>query len=237
VPYRRLPKTDLSRLRALAAAIHMAETVEMNQLAYSSRHIHPVRNMHQQLEIAKNQQEITWNQLVKQNKSYQKKIQKTRIYLTHFLQVVNMCIAREEFSRADRSFYGIDPSETRVPVMLGEEDLLLWGKNIIDGENKRIQAGGTPVMTPTIGKVKAWFEEFRDAYHSQKTVQKSNTRANEKIRKVRENADELILQVWNEVETTFSNLQDEQKRAECSKYGLCYVFRKSELGANPQEDL
>lgn len=234
MPYRRLPKTDASRLRALSAAILMAETAGMDQLAYASKHIHPLRNMHQSLETAKNQQDITWTQLVRQNKTYQQKLLKTRIYLTHFLQVVNMCIAREEISPEDRRFYELDPSEARLPNLLSEEDILTMGKIIIEGENKRIQYGGSPIMTPTIGKVKAWYEQFRDAYHSQKTVQKSNKRANEKIKLVREKTDELILEVWNEVEASFSHLPDEKKREEAGKYGINYVFRKSEKGPIPQ---
>ena len=237
MPYRRLPKTDASRLRALSAAIKQSDILEMNQLAFSSRHIHPLRNMHQGLELAKNQQEQTWNQLVRQNKSYQKKLQKTKIYLTHFVQVINMCIAREEFSPEDRRFYDMDPSETRVPNLVSEEDILVRGDIIIEGENKRIRAGGAPIMTPTIGKVKAWYEQFIEAYHSQKTVQKSNSRANQKILEIRENTDKLILEVWNEIEASFADLPGEQKREKCSQYGLSYVFRKSEKGATPQEDL
>ena len=237
MPYRRLPKTDASRLRAMSAAIKMADIVEMNQLAYSSKYIHPLRNMHQSLEIAKNQQELTWNQLVRQNKTYQKKLQKTRIYLTHFLQVVNMCIAREEFSPEDRRYYDIDSNDTKVPNLLCEEDILSRGLNVIEGENKRIHAGGTPVMMPTIGKVKAWYEQFKEAYHSQKTVQKSNKRANDKIKLVRENTDSLILEVWNEIEARYSDISDERRREACIQYGLNYVFRKSEKRANPPEAL
>ncbi len=237
MPYRRLPKTDASRLRALLAAVQQADTREIDELAFSSRHIHPLRIMHQNLDLAKSQQEQTWNQLVRQNKSYQKKIQKTRIYLTHFIQVINMCIAREEFSPKDRSYYDLGPSEARVPSLLTEEDLLSWGKIVIDGENSRIHAGGAPVMTPTIGKVKAWYEQFKEAYHSQKTVQKSNKRFNEKIKLLRGNADALILEVWNEIEASFSNLPDNQKRKECTSYGLVYAFRKSEKRINPPEVL
>jgi len=235
VPYRRLPKSDTSRLKAMTAAIEQSNTVKMDDLAFSARHIHPLRNMHQNLDLAKSQQEQTWNQLVRQNKSYQNKLQKTKIYVTHFIQVINMCIAREEFSARDRKFYEMDPSDTRVPSLVSEEEVLRWGKIIIDGENNRIHAGGAPIMTPTIGKVKAWYEQFKEAYHSQKTVQKSNNRANEKIKLLRVDADRLILDVWNEVEASFSHLSDEERRAECMKYGLNYAYRKSEKRPNLPE--
>ncbi len=235
MPYRRLPKTDVSRLNALSVAIRMADTVEMNQLAYSSKHIHPLRNMFQNLESEKTQQGFTWDQLVRQNKTYQKKLSKTRIYLTHFLQVINMCIAREEFPPDVRKYFHIDPADGRIPSLLNEKDILTKGKIIIEGENRRINEGGSPVMTPTIGKVNAWYEQFKEDYHSQKTVQKSNKRANDKIKLVREQTDTLILEVWNDIEEYYSSLPDEEKRAACKKYGLKYVFRKNEKGAEPKE--
>jgi len=214
----------------------MADTTEMNLLAYSSKHIHPLRNMFQNLNSAKTQQDFTWNQLVRQNKDYQNKLSKTRIYLTHFLQVVNMCIAREEFSPDARKYFDIDPADGRVPPLLNEHDILTKGKIVIDGENRRINEGGSPVMTPTIGKVNAWYEQFKEAYHSQKTVQKSNKRANEKIKQLREQSDALILNVWNEVEEYYQDLPDEKRREACRQYGLKYVFRKNEKGSEAKED-
>lgn len=237
VPYRRLPKTDVSRLNSISAALRMSESVEMNRLAYSSKHIHPLRNMFQNLESVKSQQDQTWDQLVRQNKSYQKKLSKTKIYLTHFLQVVNMCIAREELPPDTRGYFGIEPEDNRVPTLVNEDDILQKGKVVIDGENRRVSEGRAPIMTPTIGKVNAWYEQFKEAYHSQKTVQKSNKRVNDKIKLVREQCDALILDVWNDVEQYFSALDGEERRAECSKYGLKYVYRKNERGPETKEAL
>jgi hypothetical protein len=235
VPYRRLPKTDVSRLNALSVVIQIADTVEMNQLAYSSKHIHPLRNMFQNLESAKTQQVFTWDQLVRQNKTYQNKLSKTRIYLTHFLQVINMCIAREELSPDVRKYFHIDPADGKIPALLTEEAILTKGKIVIEGENRRINEGGSPIMTPTIGKVNAWYEQFKEDFHSQKTIQKSNKRANDKIKLVREQTDTMILEVWNDVEKYYSGLPDEEKRDACRKYGLKYVFRKNEKGDEPKE--
>ena len=47
---------------------------------------------------------------------------------------------------------------------------------------------------------------------------------------MRKEADEIILNLWNEVETTYSDLEEDQKRSKAEKYGLVYVFRKGELG-------
>ena len=47
---------------------------------------------------------------------------------------------------------------------------------------------------------------------------------------VQKEADSIILNIWNEVENTYANLPDDEKRSQAQQYGLSYVFRKSELG-------
>jgi hypothetical protein len=42
-------------------------------------------------------------------------------------------------------------------------------------------------------------------------------------------ADDIILQIWNEVEESFKDLPDELRREKAMEYGLVYVFRKNEL--------
>ena len=54
----------------------------------------------------------------------------------------------------------------------------------------------------------------------------------EKTCDMRKEADELILAIWNEVESKFNTLSEERKREECEKYGLVYFFRKGELEKN-----
>jgi len=46
---------------------------------------------------------------------------------------------------------------------------------------------------------------------------------------MRKEADEIILGIWNEVENYFADIEEELRRKEAEKYGLVYVFRKSEL--------
>ena len=46
---------------------------------------------------------------------------------------------------------------------------------------------------------------------------------------LRNKADEIILSIWNEVEASFKDLQDDLKREKSTDYGLVYVYRKNEL--------
>ncbi|MCK7531417.1 MAG: hypothetical protein MZV63_10480 [Marinilabiliales bacterium] len=43
---------------------------------------------------------------------------------------------------------------------------------------------------------------------------------------MRNEADELITLLWNEIEASFASLPEEEKRTSAEKYGLVYVFRQ-----------
>jgi len=228
LPYRRLPTTDAARLRALKAAADKTDQFELDDLAFESRYIHPLRNYHQQLETIKFQQTQSWKQLVSQNKQFQPLVEKTRLYLTHFIQVLNMCITRDELSPETRRFYGLEPADRKVPKMISNEDLFTVGKQIIEGESKRIRTGGTPIMNPTIAKVNVWYDNFKDLYHSQQIANKSYQRANLQLIEIRRKADILLPLVWNQVEEKFAQHKEDERRDKCSEYGIIYIFRKSE---------
>jgi excinuclease UvrABC ATPase subunit len=228
VPYRRLPNTDVARLKALKAAVDKAAQLELNELAFDSRYIHPLRNFHQELESYKYQQTQSWRKLVDQNKQFQLIIEKTRMYLTHFVQVLNMSVAREELTQETRKFYGLDPTDQKIPKMISNEDLFQCGKQIIEGEAKRVRTGGTPIMNPTIGKVKVWYDKFKDLYHSQQIANKTYQRVNQQLLDARRKSDALIPIIWNEIEEHFSDHPDEERRILCEEYGIVYVFRKNE---------
>lgn len=228
LPYRRLPNTDAARLRALEAAMLKADQLEHGELAFTDRFIHPLRNFHKELESIKFQQEQTWRQMVNQNKSFQQDVEKTRLYLTHFIQVMNMCIIREEMRPDTRKYYGLDVSLEKMPKMQSDEELLEWGYRIIEGEGKRIRNGGNPIMNPTIAKVKVWFERFKDGHHSKVIANKSYQRISGQLVDLRRKTDGLIQAVWNEVEEYFEELPEWERRKRAAEYGVVYVLRRNE---------
>ncbi|MCK5820438.1 MAG: hypothetical protein KAH17_01070 [Bacteroidales bacterium] len=232
MPYRRLPTTDAARLRALKTASVKADQLELGQLAFTTRYIHPIRNFQQQLETIKFQQTQSWKQIVSQNIDFKHNTDKTRMYITHFIQVLNMSIAREEMTQESRKFYNIAPDDKKLPRMLTDDALLEWGKHIIDGEGKRIRTGGAPIMNPTIAKVKVWYDRFKDMHHSQQIANKSYQRASSQLIDIRRKTDALIQAIWNEIEEHYQHLRDTERRAQCEEYGIVYVFRKNERKPN-----
>jgi hypothetical protein len=163
------------------------------------------------------------------SQEYQEVTRKARLYISHFLRVMNMAIARGELPAETRSYFGIAADEPTIPSMTTENELITWGKRIIDGEDFRKKKGLTPITNPSIAVVKVWFDQFIDAHRFHKTLGKKTSEYAEKTATLRKEADELILNIWNEVEETLAELPDRQRRQEAERYGLVYVFRKNEL--------
>ena len=129
-----------------------------------------------------------------------------------------------------RTFYGIDEHDTKLPSLVSDQDLLEWGAKVIAGEQERTRnGGGSPVYSPSIALVKVNYENFKQAYASQKQFQQNSARCSAEVAQYRGEADEYILTLWNEIEAHYADLEDEEiRRQKCEHFGLVYVFRKGE---------
>jgi hypothetical protein len=227
MPYRRLPNTDQARLRALQAAVNAGQKKSPDDLAFSSSTLARLRAFFTTFETTIIHHKLARQQQEKSSGVYQEISRKARLYLSHFMQIINFSILRGDIKSDVLKFYGLD-EDRKMPSLLLDSELLEWGKKIIEGEQKRILHGGNPIYNPSIAMVKVKFDQFLDAYHFQKTLQNNTARWTSKVVELRNEADDIILDIWNEVEEHFSELSDDQKREEAVKYGLVYVYRPME---------
>jgi len=229
MPYRRLPNTDASRIRAMKSALEKGNELPPHKLSFSSKKIiklqkflpyfeHSIKLFHQSF-AAHN----------KKNKAYNEILKKARIYLTHFIRVMNMSIYRGDLPAETRAFYGLATDNSSVPSLNTENELLSWGRRIIEGEEFRIKKGGSPITNPTIAVVKVRFENFLEALNHHNILAKKTLDHLEKNNLLRKEADELILQLWNDVEKTHSTLPEDERMAQSEKYGIVYFYRKNEI--------
>ena len=63
---------------------------------------------------------------------------------------------------------------------------------------------------------------------AQKQYQTKTTEALADIDAIRPQVDEVILQLWNQIEKHFENEPPETKYALCRKYGVVYYYRRHE---------
>ena len=217
MPYRRLPNTDASRLKALKKAFQIGKDLPPFKLAFSQSTFQRVQSFLPQFERAIQDHRRTFNQQIVKNKDYQMVQRKARMYISHFIQVMNMAISRGELTAATRAYYGLDEDDAKIPALVTEQDDLKWGESILTGEAKRTMKGLTPITNPTSAVVKVWYENFREACNNQKTVQKTNTKTVGELNEMRRQADSIIVQVWNEVENKFNDLPEEMKRKKATE--------------------
>ncbi len=165
----------------------------------------------------------------KKSKEYNEALKKARIYLTHFIRVMNMAIFRGDLPAETRAFYGLATDASTVPSFNTENELMNWGRRIIEGEEFRIKKGGSPITNPTIAVVKVRFENFLEAWNNHNALAKRTSDYTEKNCNLRKEADEIILQLWNEIETNHNELPEEIRKSLSEEYGLVYFYRKGEL--------
>jgi hypothetical protein len=229
MPYRRLPNTDTARIRAMKTALELGKEMPPHMLAYSSKTLVHLQRFLPQFQNNLQLQRQTLASQEKKSKNHNEIVKKARMYLTHFIRVMNMAISRGELPPEIRAFYGIPTNDPTVPSLNNENELVSWGRRIIDGEVFRIKKGGSPITNPTIAVVKVRFEQYLDALNFQNIISKRAQDYSEKVYELRKEADEIILTLWNEVESKFSDLNESGKRAACEKYGIVYFFRKGEF--------
>jgi hypothetical protein len=141
MPYRRLPNTDAARIRAIKRALEKGKEVPPSHLAYPARIIVVLQKF---ITLFENHIQIYRLATASQNarsKEFQEAFRKAKIYLTHFVRVMNMAIYRGDIPASIRSFYGLSPNELTIPSVRTEKELITWGNKIIEGEEMILHKG------------------------------------------------------------------------------------------------
>lgn len=229
MPYRRLPNTDKARLRALEAAAKKGIMLPPFKLAYSQASLLKLRLFVGNFQKAIVSYRTAYKTQIQRNKELTEMAKKARLYLSHFIQVLNLAILRGDLPADVRLKLGLERDEQKLPSFVLDKDLIEWGKIIIDGETKRIGLGQPPITNPTIAVVKVRYENFINGYNSQRILQQNTQRFKSELDDLRQEADELIVTIWDEVEEFFKDLPPQERRENAQEYGLVYVYRKNEL--------
>ncbi len=228
MPYRRLPNTDSARIRALDTAIETEYIFPSEDLALSYRILDEAKTFVKEYRRVHNFYRQSFAEQVKAGRKYQEQTRMARMYISHFIQVLNLAAIRKEIKPEQKELYGLNPLSHTVPDLTSESALIEWGEKIIYGENERTRQGGFPIYNPTIAKVKVHYEIFKESFASQKTLRQNTGTYQKQLVKLREKADEIILEIWNQAEQKFQDMDIEKKIENCKKYGIVYYTRKSE---------
>lgn len=228
MPYRRLPNTDISRIKALKTAIEKAENTNFQELALSIKTLSDAKRVAYKFERLCLRYQQTFDIQVKANIAFQNKVKNARMYLSHFIQVLYMCVSRSEIKAEHLELYGLQDAGLLVPELNSNEQILLWGEKIISGENHRVEQGGAPIYNPSIAKVNVMYVLFKEGYQTQRIHQKATNRTLNEVSEYRREVDNVILNIWEEVEKHHADCPSEERLNRNREYGLIYYYRKGE---------
>lgn len=237
MPYRRLPNTDQARLRALRTVIQQSDKQDFANQIVSLKTLHEAKTFLSKFEKLLNQYQQTLENQVSANKRYQQIVHNARIYISHFIQVLNLSVIRGDIKKEYKIAYHLDLQNHTVPDLSTEAALLEWGKYIIEGENERVRNGGLPIYNPAIAKVQVHFEIFKEYKFTQKLHQQTTTRTWEDLVQQRETGDKIILELWNQIESKFADEKPFTRLTKCTQFGIVYYYRKGEKQLSVADDL
>ena len=228
MPYRRLPKTDLSRIKALQKAVSMEGYKENGQLVLSYQTIRDAQQLLSKFRSSQRQYQQYYDLYISTGKDYKEEARVARLYVSHFIQVLNMAIQRGELRSDIKTGYGLDPDSYTLPSLTSEADLAEWGKKIIAGEEQRVQQGGVPIYNPNIAKVKVHYSIFADHYFSSSTYKANAEKHRIELVHLRPMVDDLLLDLWNQVEAFYAEYPFSERIEHGTQFGLIYYLRDTE---------
>jgi len=240
MPYRRLPTTDIARLRAMKKAMQVAGEGILKP-ALAAQTIASLETFCQKFEQSLQQMKADRKMKTKRNQEVSILESKARMYILHFLQVIIMAVEREELKPDVLHFYGLESSPLKIPVIRSEKETLELGEKVVSGEQKRMASGGSPVYNPSIALVKVAYHEFKDAYINFSNYRETVSRSGDRFVQLRKQCNDVIASMWDEIEKSFEGLQPKHRRQKAQDYGVVYVFRRKEkkklTGSDLQADL
>ena len=232
MPYRRLPKTDAARLRALKTVLDNNEVYTARNRFISWDTINRAQPAYDRLLTAAEQYRVSYSAQLRGTGKTDKLQHNATMYVSHFLQVLMMSVERGEIRKSALKLYGLDADATTLPNLKSASSLLNWGSSAVEGEKARVKEGGRPIYNPTISMVSTHLEIFRNSYEQQRRLQERTAKALDGLKRIRPEVDSVLLELWNQIEDNFKDEPSEKRVEECRRFGVIYYYRKNE---NKQE--
>ena len=152
---------------------------------------------------------------------------KFNVFFSSYFSTLNNAIAIEQMPRSVRAYYNIDINNDRHPVIKTDAEILLCGQLVIDGDAKRVLAGGIAMAFPTIAQYTVVFNACKAAIATFSASKLTVLEAESARNSLKTEVKNVILRAWNEIETHYSELEASAKRAACRLFGVKYVSQGS----------
>lgn len=223
------PDTDIKRLAALRAAKAKANVTAPADLAFSAATLAVLNALLPTFETEMNQRGAALAAQTTASAAANPARRACGMYVSHFIQVLNFGIEREEYPASARNFYQLPVEHATVPALRTDAERIQWANNIVAGEANRVGAGGAPMSNPTAGAVGNRLTALNNALGALSPAKDAYDRELEDVAAMRPDVDDLIDDIWDEVLFTFRKDDPASQRRKAREYGLTYRPNPGEL--------
>ena len=217
------PQSNFERLEALETAKTKADATPAADLAFSADTLTRLNNF---LPIFRNEMQQLGSALSAQTAATviaNGAKANTRMFISHYFQVFNLGIQRGVYTAQERAYFNLDVNSADLPRLVTEQEIATWGQRIATGDAARVAAGGAAMSNPTTAEVAAAHAAYVAAQSDQSTKKDAFDHEQEDVNALDHDADELIADIWDEVEFTFRKESAPSKRRKAREYGVRYV--------------
>lgn len=228
MPYRRLPKSDAARLKALKTLLDNNDIYTARKRFIDWKTLNRAQPLYDRLLTATEQLRLSRLALKRYNTRMGKLHHNAWMYVSHFIQVLIMSVERGEIRRSLLELYGLPQDATAVPDITTAGKLMEWGKKIVEGEKARVKKGGRPIYNPSLGMLNTHYDIFAEAVRQQQALQERCLKDSRDIQELRPKVDEVILDLWNQIEKHYESEPPKVRFKACRKFGVIYYYRRHE---------
>lgn len=229
MPFRQLPASDPTRTQALQGALK-----KWNSTTGASRLISAATGAALETLQPKWEKEVAeradaFGQQSASTQALKAAADKLRLLVSHFIQVYQMGIARGDFAAAGRAVYELSVNEETVPNLDAEAALLLWADRIVKGDPRRVtQFSEAPMAMPAASAVAAALDAYNVKLTAQTEAKDQLEAEQADVIALRAEADQVIRDVWDEVEFALRQLEAPTLRRRAREWGVVYAQRPGE---------
>jgi len=223
---KKLPDLDDDRIKSLNQILIQEELTDEENNLLSIQEVYDIRCFVLKYESAW----FCYKQAIederKTEKSCSELFEMAKLYISHFIQVLNMAVIRNEIKAESLSYYGMEEqNEIHVPDLSVESELLEWGERLIKGENDRCLHGGSPIYNPSISKVKVHFDLLKETLYSLKICRQTTLRLQSNMKEIREKANRFLWDTWTKIEFAYWELPENERMKKLKDYGVHFFYQ------------
>ncbi len=228
MPYRKLPNSDAGRLDALRTAKTKADNTPLTELLFSEGNYSNLKTFLPSFQKETDERGTALSAQSEATIGKAEAEEKTKLYVSHFYQVFNFGIARGKYKVSERAFFQLDVSQETVPDLKTAERLKTGAENIIKGDALRVAAGGAEMANPSKAEVEIVYNEYLAKLADQSTKKDVFEKEQKDVDNLRAEADDLISDIWDEIEFKLRKDESSAMRRKAREYGVVYISRAGE---------